>query len=77
MPKQLNILKFGLTYSNWPPKISTSIVYTCLELIHHTMAKNLKYTKLVGKLSPYRPSAANLKKHNIVKELRKNKNVVV
>ena len=35
-PEQLSILKFGLTYSIRPPKINTSDVHTCFELIHHT-----------------------------------------
>ena len=53
------------------------------------MAKNLKDTKLEGKLaadlshlahcyvSSYRPSAADLKKHKVLKELRKNRNLVI
>jgi len=53
------------------------------------MAKNLKDTKLGGKLaadlshlahcyvSSYRPSAADLKKHKVLKELRKNRNLVI
>ena len=55
----------------------------------HTMAKNLKDTKLERKLaadlshlahcyvSSYRPSAADLKKHKVLKELRKNRNLVI
>ena len=50
-PEQLNILKFGQTYSIRPPKINTSDVHTCFELIHQIMAKNLKDTKLEGKLA--------------------------
>ena len=49
-PEQLNILKFGLTHSIRPPKINESDVFTCFELINHTMAKKLKDTKQTGKL---------------------------
>ncbi|XP_068692834.1 uncharacterized protein [Montipora foliosa] len=82
-----NILKFGLTHSIRPQKIKDSDVFTCFELISHTMSKNLKDTKQAGKLasdlshlahryvSSYRSTAADLKKPRILKELSKNKNV--
>ena len=53
------------------------------------MLKNLKESKDTGKLatelshlahtyvSSYRPTASDLKKHKILKELRKNKNIVI
>ena len=75
MLEQLDILKFGLTHSICPPRINKSDVFTCFELVNHTMAKNLKDTKQAGKLvsdlshlvhsyvCSYRPTTANLKKH--------------
>ena len=53
------------------------------------MAKNLKDTKQAGKLvsdlshlahshvSSYRPTTLDLKKHQVLKELRSNKNIVI
>ena len=87
--EQLDILKFGLTHSIRPPRINASDVFTCFELINHTMAKNLKDTKQAGKLvsdpshlrhsyvSSYRPTTADLKKHRVLKELRRDKNIVI
>ena len=87
--EQLDILKFGLKHSIRPPRINASDVFTCFELINNTMAKNLKDTKQAGKLvsvlshlahsyvSSYRPTAADLKKHRVLKELRNNKTIVI
>ena len=87
--EQLDILKFGLTHSIRPPRINVSDVFTCFELINHTMAKNLKDSKQAGKLvsdlshlahsyvSSYRPTTTDLKKHRVLKELRSNKNIVI
>ena len=87
--EQLNILKFGLTHSIRPPKINESDVFTCFELINHTMAKKLRDTKQAGKLvadlsrlahnyvSSYRPTIEDLKKLRVLKEIRKNKNIVI
>ena len=49
--EQLNILKFGLSHSIRLPKIYESDVFTCFELINHTMAKNLRDTKQARKLA--------------------------
>ena len=87
--KQLDILKLGLTHSIRPPTINASYAFTCVELIDHTMAKNLKNTKPAGKLgsdlshlaysyvSSYRPTTVDLEKHQVLKELRSNKNIVI
>ena len=48
--EQLDILKFGLTHSICPPKVRTSDVFTCFELINHTVAQNLQATNQAGKL---------------------------
>ena len=76
--EQLYILKFGLTHSIHPPRINESDVFTCFELINHTMAKKLRDTKQAGKLvadlshlahthvSSYRPTTTDLKKLDII-----------
>ena len=57
--------------------------------INHTMAKNLRDTKQARKLASdlshlaysyvpsYRPTTADLKKLRVLKELKKNKNIVI
>ena len=87
--EQLNILKFVFTHSIRPARINESDVFTCFELINHTMAKKLRDTKQAGKLvadlshlahtyvSSYRPTTADLKKIRVLKEIRKNKNIVI
>ena len=87
--EQLNILKFGLTHSTRPPKINESVVFACFELINHTMGKKLRNTKQAGKrvadlshlahtyVSSYRPTTVGLKKLRVLKEIRKNKNIVI
>ena len=86
---QLNVLKYGLTHSICPPSINKRDIFACFELISQRMLKNLKESKDTGKLatelshladtyvSSYRPTATDLKKHRILKELRKNKNIVI
>ena len=49
--EQLGILKLGLNHSICPPKISKSDVFSCFELIHHTRHKNVKDSKMAGKLA--------------------------
>ena len=86
---QLDILKFGLTHSICPPRINKSDVFVCFELINDTMVKKLQNRtqnpKLVSALShlthsyslAHRPTVANLKSYKLLKELRKNKNIVI
>ena len=87
--EQLGILKLGLNHSICPPKISKSDVFSCFELIHHTMLKNIKDSKMAGKLatdlshlahsyvSTFHPSNKDTKTHKILKELLRNKNIAV
>ena len=86
---QLDILKFGLTHSICPPRINKSDVFVCFELIHDTMVKKLQdrtqNPKLVSALSylahsyslAHRPTVTNLKSYTLLKDLRKNKNIVI
>ena len=48
---QLGILKLGLNHSICPPRINKSDVFSCFKLIHHTMHKKIKDSKMVGKLA--------------------------
>jgi len=86
---QLDILKFSLTHSICPPRIDKSDVFVCFELIHDTMVKKLQdrtqNPKLVSALShlahsyslAHRPTVADLKSYKLLKDLRKNKNIVI
>ena len=87
--EQLDILKFGLTHSIGPPRINKSDVFVCFELINDTMVKKLQdrtqNPKLVSALShlahsyslAHRPTVADLKSYKLLKDLRKNKNIVI
>lgn len=87
--EQLEILKYGPSHSICPPTISKTDVFSCFELINSTMVRNLLDRKLKGKLvadlshlahsyvSSHQPSAADLKKCRILKDLRKNKDIVI
>ncbi|XP_078364014.1 uncharacterized protein LOC144648272 [Oculina patagonica] len=87
--EQLDALKFGLTHSICPPSINKTDIFTRFELISQRMIRNLKDSKDTGKLvtelshlahtyvSTYRPTTADLKKHGILKNLRKNKDIVI
>ena len=88
---QLDILKFGLTHSICPPRINKSDVFVCFELINDIMVKKLQERtqnpKLVSALShlahsgscslAHRPTVADLKSYKLLKDLRKNKNIVI
>ena len=86
---QLSVLKYELTHSISTPSINKTDIFACLELISQRMLKNLKESNDTGKLatelshlahtyvSSYRPTASDLKKHRILKELRKNRNIVI
>ena len=85
---QLDILKFGLTPSICPTRIKSD-VFVCFELIHDTMVKKLQDRTqnpiLVSALSKlahsyslaHRSTVADLKSYKLLKDLRKNKNIVI
>ena len=87
--EQLGILKYGLSHSICTPTISKTDVFSCFELISRTMVRNLIDRKQKGKLvadlshlahsyvSSHQPSVADLRKFRILKELRKNKDIVI
>ena len=85
---QRDILKFGLTHSICPPRINSD-VFVCFELIHDTMVKKLQDRTqnpiLVSALLQlahsyslvHRSTVADLKSYKLLKDLRKNKNIVI
>ncbi|XP_068739114.1 uncharacterized protein [Montipora capricornis] len=87
--EQLGILKYGLSHSICTPTINKTDVFSCFELIHRTMVRNLIDGKQKGKLvadlshlahsyvSSHQPSVADLRNFKILKELRKNKDIVI
>lgn len=87
--EQLEILKYGPSHSICPSTISKTDVFSCFELINRTMVRNILDRKLKGKLvadlshlahsyvSSHQPSAADLKKYRVLKNLRRNKDIVI
>ena len=86
--EQLDALKFGLTHSICPPLINKTNTFTCYELISQRIVRNLKDSKDTGKLVTelshqahtyvylhITPAVAELKKHGILKNLCKNKDI--
>ena len=87
--EQLGILKYGLSHSICTPTISKTDVFSCFELTNRTMVRNLIDRKQKGKLVSdlshlahsyvfsHQPSVADLRKFRILKELTKNKDIVI
>ena len=87
--EELDILKFGLSHSIYPPKVNKRDVYVAFEQIHYLASKKIKNKNLSGQLvselshlchsyvSSYQPSLRDLKKHKVLKNLRKNKDIVL
>ena len=88
-PDQLEALKFGLMHLIYPPTISKTDMFACFELISDTMKRHLIDTSNTSKIvadlshlahcyiSSYRPTTADLKKHSILRSLRKNRDIVI
>ena len=88
-PHQLEALKFAVTHSIYPPTISKTDIFACFELISHMMKRHLIDTSNTSKIvadlchlahyyiSLYRPTTADLKKHSILRSLRKNRDIVI
>ena len=87
--QQLEVLKYELTHSICLPRINKSDVFTCFELINGTMIKHLKDRKEKGKvvadlshiansyILTHRPTVADLKKYKVLKDLRRNPNIMI
>ena len=90
--EQRDILKFRLSHSICPPRISKTDVFTCFELIvtsHALWQRNSLIKKHDAKLvadlshlahsyeSAHRPATADRKKYRILKDLKKKQNIVI
>ena len=87
--EELDILRFGLSHTIYPPKVNKSDVYVAFEQIHYLTSKKIKNKNLSGQLaselshlchsyvSSYQPSLGDLKKYKVLKNLRKNKDIVL
>ena len=87
--QQIEVLKYGLSHSICPPRINKSDFFTCFELISGTMIKHLMDRKLKSKVVAglshiansyalaHRPTVADLKKYKVLKDLKRNPNIVV
>lgn len=85
----LDSLKNGFNFSIKPPRLKFSDVLTTFELIHHSIKEKLKNqvdcTRLKNELaykaqnyiSSYSPTPSDLKKYNILKNIRNNKNIIL
>ncbi|XP_033105188.1 uncharacterized protein LOC117107595 [Anneissia japonica] len=86
---QLNILKYGLNCSITPQKINKANVYTCFETVNYNIHNHLtdqgKASEIKRHLSgiahaycnSFKPSTKDLHKIKTIKELRKNRNIVI
>ena len=87
--EELDILKPGLKHSTYPLHVNKTDALTNLDFILRTMAKDLENEKQSGELKAklsnlantyvnnYRPSKYAMKKHGVLKRLRKNNNIVI
>ena len=78
-----------LTHSIFPPRINKLDVFTCFELINGAIIKHLKDRKEKGKVVAdlsdiansyvlaHRPTVADLKKYKVLKDLRRNPNIMI
>ena len=84
-----DILKYGLNFGIPPKRISDTSVYTSFEMVNSFLQKNLKEERFSiplkvelshlaqSYLSSYKPSHAALKKHRILRNLRKNDSIMI
>ena len=87
--EELDILKFGLSFAIPPTRLNKTSIYTTFDMINRFLCNELSSkdndSVLKAELSQlansyysnYRPSASTLKKHKILKKLRKNENIVI
>ena len=87
--EESDLLKAGLYFSIQPDKIRISEIFTTFEKIHCSFLNNLKYketkTQIKVHLSylansyfyNYKPSPRILRQHRVLRNLRKNKDIVI
>ena len=87
--EELDILKFGLTFSIKPPHLRESQVFTTFELLHQDLKRHLvdknKANEVRSEIqhlattyvNSFKPSLKDLKKLKKLKRLKKNKDIII
>ena len=87
--EESDLLQAGLYFSTQPDKIQKSEIFTTFEMIHRSFLNNLKSeeTKIQIKAHlsylansyfyNYKPSSCILRQHRILRNLKKNKDIVI
>ena len=87
--EESDLLKAGLYFLIQPDKIRKSETFTTFEKIHCSFLNNLKYEETKSQIKAYlsylansyfynyKPSPSVLRQHRVLRNLRKNKNVVI
>ena len=87
--EESDLLKAGSYFSIQPDKIRTSEIFTTFEKIHRSFINNLKSEKTKSQIKlhlsylansylyNYKPSSRILSQHCILRNLKKNKDIVI
>ena len=87
--EESNLLKAGLYFSIQPDKIWKSKIFTTFEKIHRSFLNNLKSEETKSQIKAhlsylansyfynYKPSPRILRQHRVLRNLRKNKDIVI
>ena len=87
--KQLDILKFGLTFAIKPSLLRKSQVFTTFEVLHQDIKRHLVEKNKANEIrseiqhlattyvNSFKPSLTDLKKIKILKKLRKNTDIII
>ena len=87
--EESDLLKAGLYFLIQPDKIQKSEIFTTFEKIHHSFLNNLKSEETKSQIKVhlsylansyfynYKPSPRILRQHQVLQNLRKNKDIVV
>ena len=87
--EESDLLKGGLYFSIQPDKIRKSQIFTTFEKIHCSFLNNIKFEETKSKIKThlsylansyfynYKPSPCILRQHRVLRNLRKNKDIVI
>ena len=87
--EEMNILRYGLKHSIEPNFINKTDIFSTFDFIHHTVSKDLKDQKDTGEVkakisylantyvNSHKPTKNALGKHEILKKLRNNNNILI
>ena len=84
--EESDLLKAGLYFSMQPDKIRKSEIFTTFEKIHHSFINNLKSEETKSQINSYlansyfynyKPSPRILRQHRVLRNLTKNKDIVI